>query len=57
MAREPALTGLLSSTFSNNPTFRRARYRIGQRLAGDELSAEVIARLVFEGDRRRAVHP
>lgn len=48
MAREPALTGLLSSTILEQPDLQTAlAYRIGQRLAGDELSAEVIARLVL----------
>lgn len=48
MAREPALTGLLSSTIVEQPDLQTAlAYRIGQRLAGDELPAEVIARLVL----------
>lgn len=48
MAREPSLTGLLTSTIVEQPNLQTAlAYRIGQRLAGDELSAEVIARLVL----------
>jgi serine O-acetyltransferase len=48
MAREPALTGLLSSTILEQTDLPTAlAYRIGQRLAGDELPAEVIARLVL----------
>jgi len=48
MAREPALTALLTSTILEQPDMATAlSYRIGQRLAGDELPAEVIARVVL----------
>lgn len=49
MAREPALTALLTSTILEQPDMATAlAYRIGQRLAGDELPAEVIARVVLK---------
>jgi serine O-acetyltransferase len=49
MAREPALTSLLVSTILEQPDLASAlAYRLGQRLAGDELSAEMIARTVLK---------
>lgn len=49
MAREPALTSLLVSTILDQPDLATAlATRLGQRLAGDELSSEMIARLVLK---------
>ena len=48
MAREPVLTSLLVSTILEQPDLATAlASRLGQRLAGDELSSEMIARTVL----------
>ncbi len=48
MAREPALTSLMVSTILDQPDLATAlATRLGQRLGGDELSAETIARTVL----------
>lgn len=48
MRREPALTGLVTSSILEQPDFASAlAYRLGQRLAGGELPAEVIARVAL----------
>ncbi len=49
MAREPTLTSLLVSTILDQPDLATAlATRLGQRLAGDELSSEMIARLMLK---------
>lgn len=49
MAREPVLTSLLVSTILEQPDLATAlASRLGQRLAGDELSSEMIARTVLK---------
>ena len=48
LAREPALTSLLAATILEQPDLATAlASRLGQRLAGDELASEVIARTVL----------